>query len=262
MASFLSWITLSILIVGAPQLPAEKQSPGWGLWKQGQDALSREQTDKAIDLFEESLAADPRLTRNYLSLAAAHLDRNDEAKACTYLMLYVAAHPEHLAVRLQYADLLQRLKRVSEARSELESMIADMQEKPRSDEQLLQCHSKLMQLAEKTENEYEEHLHRGIGLFLLARQHIEPLNDPDMLCPQGLLCKAAGELTLAARARPNEARPHYYLHQVWSRLLQSQPAGKSLRAAESAAPFSYLTPTEQRQLQLASRERERMTTRR
>lgn len=262
MASMLPWITWSCLLMGVPQTPAEKLSPGWGLWQQGQQALAHGQAEKAIDLFEESLASDPKLTRNYLSLAAAYLDRDDEGKACVYLMLYVADHPDQVAVRLQYADLLHRLKRVTEARRELECAIADVQEKPRPDEHLVQCHSKLMQIAEQMENEYEEHLHRGIGLYLLSRQHLDTSGDPDMLCPQGLLCKAAGELTLAARARPDEARPYYYLHEVWSRLLQSQPARKSLRAAVDAAPFSYLTPAEQRQLQLASRERERMTTRR
>src|SRR2546423_1204728 len=86
MASMLPWITWSFLLVGAPQAPAEKQSPGWDLWQQGQQALARGQAEKAIDLFEESLASDPKLTRNYLSLAAAYLDRNDEARACVYLM--------------------------------------------------------------------------------------------------------------------------------------------------------------------------------
>jgi hypothetical protein len=86
--------------------------------------------------------------------------------------------------------------------------------------------------------------------------------DPEMFCSEGLLCKAAAELTLATRIRADEARPHLYLHAVWSRLLQSQPAGKSLHAAEDAAPFSYLTPAEHRRLQLAARERDRLVARR
>jgi len=247
----LPWFTL---LLAAPQSSADKRSPGWSLWQQGQQALQDGKTDRAIDLFEESIATDPKLTRNYLSLAACHLDRGDDARACLYLMLYVSSHPEHRAVRLQYADLLQRLKRIGEARDELESCIADVQEDAApADEELVQCHSRLMEIGEKTENAYEEHLHRGIGLLLLSRQPRLPDDDPDMLCPQGLLCKAAAELALAAREKPDEARPQLYLHQVWSKLAQSHPAGRSLRAATSAAPFSYLTPAEKSQLQLAQR---------
>jgi len=250
----LPWLSL---LLAAPQSPAEKNSPGWDHWRQGQKALQEGKTDQAIDLFEDSLATDPKLTRNYLSLAACHLDRSDDAKACLYLMLYVSAHPEHRTVRFQYADLLQRLKRIDEAREELESCIADVQgDAVPADEELVQCHSRLMQLGEKTENAYEEHLHRGIGLMLLSRQPVIPDDDPDMLSPQGLLCKAAAELALASRERPDEARPHLYLHQVWSKLAQSHPACRSLHAAVSSAPFSYLTPIEQRQLQLAERAQE------
>lgn len=254
MPAALAGLTWFSLILAVPQTAAEKQSPGWKLWQQGQSALEDGKIDQAIDLFEESLATDPKLERNYLSLAACHLDRGDEAKACLHLMLYVSAHPEHRAVRFQYVDLLQRLKRHGEAHEELETFIADVQNDPvPAEEELVQCHSQLMQMAERTENFYEEHLHRGIGLYLLSRQRLLLDNDPDMLCPEGLLCKAAAELTLAAREKPDEARPQFYLHQVWSKLVQSHPAKRSLRAARAAAAFSYLTPGEQRQLQLAER---------
>jgi hypothetical protein len=73
-----------------------------------------------------------------------------------------------------------------------------------------------------------------------------------VLPSEGLYCKAAGELTLALEERPDEARPRWYLYEVWSRLAQRQPARRCLREAGSAAPFSYLTPSEQRGLELAS----------
>jgi hypothetical protein len=255
-------IACSLLLVASPQSSDEVKSPGWGQWKQGQELLQAGESDRAINLFEESLANDPKLARNYLSLAAAWLDHNDETKACLYLSLYVAAHPDHAAVRFQYVELLERLKRTGEARAELENFIADVQEQSQAaDEHLVHCHSHLMQLAERTENEYEEHLHRGIGLYLLSKQ-CDKLGDDTEESPQALLCKAAAELTLATRFRPDEARPHYYLHRVWSGLMQSQPASRCLRAAEDAAPFSYLTPAEHRQLQLACRLRDRDSSRR
>jgi hypothetical protein len=263
MMTSLVWFACSALFASPAPPAAELKSPGWSSWQEGQKKLQNGETDRAIELFEDSLTADPRLARNYLSLAAAYLDKPDEGKACLYLMLYVAAHPEHLAVRFQYVDLLQRLKRITEARQELESIVAEVQEAEKGNEHhLIQCHSRLMQLAELTRSKYEQHLHRGIGLFLLAGQREHMGVDPDLMSRQGLLCKSAAELTLAARDRPDEARPQFYLHEVWQRLAQSQPARKSLHAAEAAAPFSSLTPAEQRRLHLACRQGERESTRR
>jgi hypothetical protein len=263
MPASVAWLVCSLVFAASPQSSEEVKSSGWQQWKQGQQCLQDGETDRAIDLFEESLANDPNLARNYVSLAAAWLDRNDEGKACLYLELYVAAHPEHVAIRFQFVELLQRLKRVGDARTELEHFIADMQEQDRPEEEhLIHCHSWLMQIAEKAEDEYEEHLHRGIGLFLLSKQRGSVSDDSDDCSPQSLLCRAAAELTLAARCRPDEARAHYYLHRVWSGLLQSQPARRSLRAADAAAPFSYLTPAEQRQLRMSCRQLDRDSGRR
>jgi len=254
MTSCLPCLGLLLLLPCQPSA-RETTSPGWPLWQQAQQALLRSETDRAIDLYEQSLAADPKLTRNYLGLAAAWLDKGEDSRAALHLMLYVAAHPEHLSVRAQYADLLHRLRRLKEARVEFERFVADAQEdEGMAERHLVHCHSCLMQIAEWEENPFEEHLHRGIGLYLLARQQARLVKGE--LPAEGLLCRAAAELTLARRARPGEARPWWYLHEVWSSLAQSQPAARCLRVAASAAPFSYLTPAEQRDLFLTSQLRD------
>jgi hypothetical protein len=56
---------------------------------------------------------------------------------------------------------------------------------------------------------------------------------------------------LARLQAPDQARPCWYLYEVWSRLAQRQPALRHLREADMAAPFSYLTPAEKRNLRLA-----------
>ena len=40
--------------------------------------------------------------------------------------------------------------------------------------------------------------------------------------------------------RPEEARPFWYLFEVWSQLAQRQPAAQLPPRGEQAAPFSYL----------------------
>jgi tetratricopeptide (TPR) repeat protein len=238
----------TITLIDPPNPPGEAGQ----LWEKGQAALKEGKTDEAIRCYEQSLAADPRLVRNHLSLAAAYLEKGDDAAACPHLAKYAAAYPEHLAVRAHLAELLLRLKRPAEARAEFERFVTEAQDlgEP-APGQMVHCEGRLMELAQADADEYAEHLHRGIGLYLLARERAA-LPDPDGVLPtEGLLCKAAGELTLAHRDRPGEARPTWYLHEVWSLLARRHQAAGCLRAAEEAAPFTYLTPAEHRGLQLA-----------
>jgi tetratricopeptide (TPR) repeat protein len=216
--------------------------------------MLRADTDAAIAAYRESLRLDPELSRNYLSLAAAFLEKGQDTTAAEHMGNYLRLQPDHVVVRVHYADLLLRLGRPSEAREQFERFVADAQVRPAlAEEHLVHCHSRLMEIAEGLEDEYSEHLHRGIGLYLLAKQRAELPDAPGELSAEGMLCKAAGELTLASRGRPDEARPCWYLSAVWTELAQRRPAARWLRAAEAAAPFSYLTPGERDALRLASR---------
>ena len=180
----------------------EALSPGRRLWEAGQEAMRQGRPDDAIRYYEQSLAADPLLSRNHLSLAAAYLDRGDEASACPHLARYLEACPNHLIVRAQYAELLLRLHRPEDARREFQRCAADGQRDADVQvRQLIHCHSRLMQIAEEAEEEYDMHLHRGIGLFLLARDAEQRGGEDGS--PEGVLCKAAAELTLARIERPD-----------------------------------------------------------
>jgi hypothetical protein len=224
------------------------------LWEQGQEAIRQGHADEAVRCYQQSLNADPGFYRNHLSLAAAYLDAGDPERACPHLGLYLDACPTHLIVRAHYAELLLRLRRADAARAEFARFAADAQERREQyGPQLIHCHSRLMEIAEAEEDEYGEHLHRGIGLYLLAGER-ERRQDPDAdPCPESLLCRAAAELTLARVERPDEAQPCWYLYEVWSRLAQRQAALRCLREADLAAPFTYLTADEQARLALACR---------
>jgi tetratricopeptide (TPR) repeat protein len=225
--------------------------------------------DKAIACYQQSLALDPQFAQAHLSLAAAHLELGDDAGACPHLGRYVAARPDQVTVRCHYAELLYRLQRMREAREQFDRFMADAQQQTGpAVKALLHCQTRLMEIAEKEDDPYAEHLHRGIGLLLLAGARADLCDDPN--CEQGnypleerrfpfftdpvqesLLFKAAGELTLARQERPDEARPCWYLYEVWSALAQHRLADRWLREAHNAAPFSYLTPAERCRLQLA-----------
>src|SRR5207244_1245123 len=145
----------------------------------------------------------------------------------------------HLAARLYYADMLLRHGQALAARVQYERFVAEVQDHDAlADEHLVHCHSRLMEICEAASDEYGEHLNRGIGLFHLSCQRAASADLSGELPVEGLLCRAAGELMAARQAKPDEARPSWYLHEVWSRLGQKQPAARWLRVAEAQAAFS------------------------
>jgi tetratricopeptide (TPR) repeat protein len=216
--------------------------------------MRRGHPEEALDYYRRSLERDPRLTRNYLSLTAALLELGRWDEACVQLSQYVKTHPRELDIRAQHAELLLRLHRGREAHAAYERCVAEAQQQggEAGTAHLIRCHSRLMEMAEGRDDPYEEHLHRGIGLYLLGKETADLPEAEAELPSESLYCKAAGELTLARQERPAEARPCWYLYSVWSRLAQRQPAQRCLREAAEAAPFTYLTPVEQRGLHMAA----------
>jgi tetratricopeptide (TPR) repeat protein len=238
------------LLVLAPSLAAF--SPAEEAWQKGQKAMEGDRIQEAIQLFKKALRLDSKFAQAHLSLAAAHLALGEERLAVPHLENYLRARPDHFLIRMHYAELLGRLERPEDAWRHLERVVREMQEFPRlADDHLIGCHTQLMEIARDLGDDYGEHLHRGIGLFLLARKRAEPGDDMAHRVSEELLCKAAAELTMARLSRPDEARPCWYLHGVWKQLDQRQPALKWLRQAEQMAPFSRaLTVTEKRDLYL------------
>jgi tetratricopeptide (TPR) repeat protein len=184
-----------------------------------------------------------------LSLAAECLQRGDDASAAEHLDRHLARHPDHAIFRMQLAELLLKLDRVAEAQSQFETVAAQSQDgPPAARERLVHGHTRLMEIARLRNDEYAEHLHRGIGLYFVGKQLAEK---GEVENAERLLCKAAAALKEAQSIRPDEARPAWYLYRVWTQLDQPRPAEQALVRARSAAAFSALTPSESRQLALA-----------
>lgn len=222
------------------------------LWKQGQDALERGELATAERHYTQSLAIDPTLVRCYLSLASIHLGRDDLEGAARHLAGYLNLQPDQRLIRMRFADLLLRTRRVEEARAQYHRCIADTQTQAgASGSHLIHCHRRLMEIAEVQKDYYHEHLHRGVGLYLLARERATAPVGKQTLPVEGILFKAVAELHLAQVARSTEARPCWYLHEAWVSLGQRQQAQRWLRAAVGAEQASDLTPAESGKLHLA-----------
>jgi Tfp pilus assembly protein PilF len=182
------------------------------------------------------------------SLAA----QGDHEAAAEQLTQYITLRPEHLSARAQLGELLFRQGKHEEARLQLELFIALAQDHGEpAFRHLIHCHSRLVEIAEEQNNDYEEHLNRGIGLFLLAVRRAGEA-DPNGDCSaNSLLCRAATELQAARQDQPDQARSHLYLYQTWKRLGQHSAAVRSLHTADHHALLSRLTPLERRELQAA-----------
>lgn len=158
-----------------------------------------------------------------------------------------------LMIRMHYAELLVKNHKEEQAREEFERFVRDAQEiRPLPLRQLIHGHSRLMELALQADDDYAEHLHRGIGLYYLACQCSDLAQSSGKLNVESLLCQSAGELSEARLQAPWQARPPWYLFQVWSRLDQAKPARKNLACAAALGSASYLSPAERRSLYLAS----------
>lgn len=195
------------------------------------------------------LAEDP-----LLPLASQAFEHGDRARACDLLRLYVDRHPESRQARVFFAEVLTKLGKSVEATFEFEKAAAALQQDKTIDlAMLVHCHGRLLDLADDDRDEYHVHLYRGLGLYWLAQQKRRPEEAADAVPTEAILCKAALELGAAHAMLPEEARSSWYLHLCWRQLGQTAAAERWLHEARGCADFSYLTPREQYELQLASR---------
>src|SRR5438105_4972824 len=145
-----AWLVCILACTGCHTLPdvapVAEPTPADALWRQGQTALGQGKAREAVDLYERSLAADPSRKRNHLSLAAAHLEAGDPKAACDHLGKYLAHYPEHVVVRAQYAELLLRLGREAEARTEFARFARDAQDAADAEmRRRIHAHGRLME---------------------------------------------------------------------------------------------------------------------
>jgi hypothetical protein len=194
---------------------------------------------------------------NYLRLATIALDAGKEAEGCEYLGRYLVMHPDFLAGRAQHAELLLKLHRLPEARTEFERFVMAAQDNAIRPGQIIHAYSRLMEIASAQDNAYLEHLNRGIGLYLLARRRAEFGDAGGELSATGLLWKAAFELKLAHEASPQESRPCWYLYSAYWLMGQAPLAERWLVRARDRARFAPLYPAEERALYFAGQYREK-----
>jgi tetratricopeptide (TPR) repeat protein len=191
------------------------------------------------------LDADDALTQ-----AAECLERGDESAAVPHLRVYVKAHPDAIMVRAHLAELLFRAGRHAEARGQYDRTVADAQRATGPAKgHLVHCHTRLMAIAEATDDAFHEQLHRGIGLVLLVERWDADPERRDQVVAEQTLAKAVAALRAAKDARPTDPRANLYLGDALARLGQASAARAAYRAARAGLPDPEVTPAERERIE-------------
>src|SRR5262249_44078037 len=99
------WLCVLLLAFPVSAFGQDTTEQARQLWLRGQEAMRQGKPEAAIAYYEQSLTADAGQKRVHLSLAAACVQRGDEAGAARHLNEYLAAFPDHHVVRKHYAEL-------------------------------------------------------------------------------------------------------------------------------------------------------------
>jgi len=177
-----------------------------------------------------------------LSLAAECLARGDEPAAAAHFEAYVRLHPDQLMFRVHLADLLFKLHRQGEAQTHYDRFIAAAQDStgaPR--DRLVHCHTRLMVIAQSTNDGFAELFHRGVGLVILTRQ-----DTGDLDTREEILCKAIISLLEAKDLRPTDPRVQVYLAEAHDRAGNRRAADICRAAARNLGAPGTLTLNELR----------------
>src|SRR5579872_533876 len=146
------------------------------------------------------------------------LKRGDKLVAASHLETYVRQHPDQAMFRLQLAELLIQTKNDAKARAHYEQFVASAQRAPETiHKYLVHAHTRLMEIAQRKNDPFNELLHRGIGLLILVQeQDSNPERDAEF-CEE-MLCKSLKALIEAKELKPGDQRVRVYLAEVYERM--------------------------------------------
>lgn len=153
--------------------------------------------------------------KTLLIKATAALEAQDHPLAASHLRRYLQVYPDAVLIRMQLAELYYQLSRFSDAEEQFRSALGEVIDPALPLHCRLHGHSRLMELAQERTDTFNEELHRGIGLVLLAEHRQNQKPSGQMVNSAQLLGKARTALVKAGEVSPKDARPALYLTSVW-----------------------------------------------
>ncbi|MCI0702927.1 MAG: hypothetical protein L0241_17765 [Planctomycetia bacterium] len=210
-------------------------------------------TPKSVEILRTSATQPqppPPVEDDPLVLVADCLKRSDFAEAAKHLEAYVRAHPDQLMFREQLAELYFRANKPADAKFHFEKFIADAQAGPVAVQaHLVHCHTKLMEIAQSTSDEFGELFHRGVGLLLLVKEPASEKDRDEAFCEE-MLCKAIRALLEAKEIKPHDPRVRLYLAEAHDRANNRRAADAERTATRTGVVSGELTATERKQVLL------------
>jgi hypothetical protein len=197
--------------------------------------------------FTENRVEDPKddQTDDPLTQFSESLKSGDQIAAARYLELYVRRHPDQTMFRLQLAELQIQTKSDNKARAQFEQFVSSAQTGPEAVRKyLVHAHTRLMEIAKRTNDPFSEQFHRGVGLLILVQEQDNSPDRDDGFCEE-MLCKSLRALNEAREQKPSDQRVRVYLAEVYDRM-GNRRAGKNERGAvRNGVVPGELTPGEQ-----------------
>ena len=180
-----------------------------------------------------------------LGLAAEAIRVGEPMRAAEHMRQHIRENPDQIMIRAYLAELCRRQRDPHEAEYQFTRFIELAQgANPSARDHTIHCHTRLMELASERGDEYQEHLQRGIGLYLLGRKAAAKSTAVEPEVVESMYGRAVGELTKATERDPEDARGWWYLSRVWEELRQPQAVRRCLAKAEGRTVLSTMTATE------------------
>ncbi len=231
-------------VYGPGKLPAARESVAQPTMNTASSDSTPSAAQRAVSSFKAASVSDRELLVN----AAAHLETHDRSRAADLLDQYLQRNPAALIVRLQLGELYFKMEQLDLARLHVQQALTQAEEQGDLPlRYLLHGHSRLMDIAAATGELFEEELHRGLGLLLLAEKRMQE-TQPKEVPAEELLGKALKAFQRGVQLRPADARPQLYLVSVWLNLRQCSSAQLALARAEALSFMTMLSPAERTRL--------------
>jgi hypothetical protein len=180
-----------------------------------------------------------------LMLFSESLKSGDKKAAANHLETYVRRHPDQVMFQLQLAELLVQTKCDNRARGHYEQFVASAQTSAEPVRRyLVHAHTRLMEIAQRTDDSFAELFHRGVGLLILVREQDRNPDRDDAFCEE-MLCKALRILNEAKEQRPGDPRVRIYLAEIQERMGNRRASMNERGAARNGVVPGELTRGEQ-----------------
>lgn len=197
---YLSASTLLILSLGC-------QATAVNRWVAGKEDLRAGDHESAILHLSACTRQDPDFAPAYLALAAACSKQGDFPAVADNLEKYLERNPKHGVAHLYLAECLFQMNDDERSRDHyLQFIQRVLGEEPTDHDRLIHCYQRMVELAERRGDPFEEELYTGLAIFQrgFADRFGRPPESNSTRSPDASFAAALDRFNKAKAYRPND----------------------------------------------------------